>query len=540
MGAFGVLGHVASGFEEARQKDLARQFEDVQNRRALHMQLLSKLASDETVHPDVRNWAIQNAMLGSQTPLTGKWEPKWKEMPAPKPPATQSYTQQPIAPPPQGQQPTMEGIRPLPPPPGAEQQTAQFTPPNDYAGAFLTHEARARHMAEQTGAVAGATAGATTQAQIAAHQQALNNLIKAHPELADDPNFKAVMPFLATGMQVPYMVGRGMLQGRSITQTVADAKQDPRWAPLIPKGLPDSAFVQLQMNQRGDPQTVNQTVPPAAYLPHLQNGFQLVTDESGNQNLIPIQRSSQVVMPGQGAPASGLTPPPGQAAPAQAPKAGAHVGKGIKVGHKPGTTMIAPPTEAGGQPQVIAAVPGGTIPQGAVTPSGYSTSQVPTSPVRTRAQMSTAQLKQIDVLEREIPKQADQLGPFIGRFNAFLQGRVGSGDPDYAYLKGKVDLMQTAMMMIHAGGRPAFGLMKKFEDNLSAGKMDAPTLLGGLKAIKEQMQTYAQEGELWGFRDNKFVPQKPIKMTSPNGKESVMVDPKDYEHYLALGAKVAD
>ena len=67
MGASSILGHVATGFEQARQADLQRQFEDIQNRRAQQLSLLGKLASYETVHPDLRNWAVQTAMEGAQT-----------------------------------------------------------------------------------------------------------------------------------------------------------------------------------------------------------------------------------------------------------------------------------------------------------------------------------------------------------------------------------------------------------------------------------------------------------------------------------------
>lgn len=146
-GASNVLGHVAAGFEGARQADLQRQFEDVQNRRALHIGLLSKLAQDETVHPDVRNWALQSAIQGAQTPLQKNWEPKWKEMPTPTTPPQQA------TPPPAP--PLQVGQMTLPPPP-----PTTVTTPGGQPSTFMTPEQHTAMLAQRTGVVTGAQAGA--------------------------------------------------------------------------------------------------------------------------------------------------------------------------------------------------------------------------------------------------------------------------------------------------------------------------------------------------------------------------------------------
>lgn len=145
MGGFAsTLGHVAGGFEQARQADLQRQFEDIQNRRGFQMSLLGKLASDETVHPELRNWAVQTAIEGAQTPLNKNWEPKWKEMPMPSATPAQSFT-----PPPSPPMQLPGGISLPPAPP----QTATLAP--QQPNVFMSPTEHTQMLAERGGAEAG-------------------------------------------------------------------------------------------------------------------------------------------------------------------------------------------------------------------------------------------------------------------------------------------------------------------------------------------------------------------------------------------------
>lgn len=179
MGGFSnVLGHVATGFEQARQIDAQRQFEEQQALRQQHLQLLGKLASDETLHPDLRNWAMQEGLNGLQQQPGKKWQPNWKSMPAPPTGGgqqiaqpTQSFTPNPMPTPP----PSLGATGPaVPTAPGAG--TATFTPPpvpEYYPGTFIkTHEA----LAQEAGRGAGAVAGGQLSGQIAARQAALSGM----------------------------------------------------------------------------------------------------------------------------------------------------------------------------------------------------------------------------------------------------------------------------------------------------------------------------------------------------------------------------
>ncbi len=164
MGGFtNVLGHAAAGFEEARQIDQQRQFEDAQARRKQHLDILGRLAADDSLHPDLRNWAMQEALTGAQAPYDKKWEPGYKNMPAP--PAgggkqitqpTQSFTPPaPMPTPPTGLGTTGPPIPQMP-------ATAEFTPPAqpEYEGYIKSHAAQLQEATQATAALTGAKAGA--------------------------------------------------------------------------------------------------------------------------------------------------------------------------------------------------------------------------------------------------------------------------------------------------------------------------------------------------------------------------------------------
>ena len=73
-----------------------------------------------------------------------------------------------------------------------------------------------------------------------------------------------------------------------------------------------------------------------------------------------------------------------------------------------------------------------------------------------------------------------KLGPLAGRWNDFLAGKFGAGDPEYAALRAKMGLSTTLLMQAHVGSRGGSALLEHFEDLANAGKMDGPTLKAAL------------------------------------------------------------
>ena len=115
---------------------------------------------------------------------------------------------------------------------------------------------------------------------------------------------------------------------------------------------------------------------------------------------------------------------------------------------------------------------------------------------KTYAKVASALLEPM-MAKVEMLGKLGQLGPWAGRVNAFMQGKVGKEDPDYSQLAGEVDLMRKLIAKIHLGvrgaGSPqnAEAMKQKVDEN----KMDAPTLIAGLKAYQTFVNYYRTMGE---------------------------------------------
>lgn len=68
------------------------------------------------------------------------------------------------------------------------------------------------------------------------------------------------------------------------------------------------------------------------------------------------------------------------------------------------------------------------------------------------------------------------------RWNEFMTGKVGAGDPLYTKLRTDTQLLSTAIMQAHVGSRGSESMLEHFKGLADAGKMDAPTLTAALQA----------------------------------------------------------
>ena len=69
-----------------------------------------------------------------------------------------------------------------------------------------------------------------------------------------------------------------------------------------------------------------------------------------------------------------------------------------------------------------------------------------------------------------------KLGPLASRWNEFMSGKFGAGDPDYSALRTKMGLSTTLLMQAHVGSRGSSQMLEHFEDLANAKKLDGPTL----------------------------------------------------------------
>lgn len=92
----------------------------------------------------------------------------------------------------------------------------------------------------------------------------------------------------------------------------------------------------------------------------------------------------------------------------------------------------------------------------------------------------------IDKLDKE-----GKLGAIASRWNEFMAGKVGVGDPDIEALRAKMGLGTTLLMQAHVGNRGGSFMLEHFEDLASAKKMDAQTLRSGIKSEMDYMRDKA-------------------------------------------------
>ena len=84
-------------------------------------------------------------------------------------------------------------------------------------------------------------------------------------------------------------------------------------------------------------------------------------------------------------------------------------------------------------------------------------------------------------LAQDLDRQG-KLGPIASRYQEFMAGTYGKGDPEVEELRTKMGLATTGLMQVHVGARGSAAMMEHFEDLANAKKMDGPTLLSGLNA----------------------------------------------------------
>lgn len=97
-------------------------------------------------------------------------------------------------------------------------------------------------------------------------------------------------------------------------------------------------------------------------------------------------------------------------------------------------------------------------------------------------------MQMIDKLDKD-----GKLGVIASRWNDFMAGKVGAGDPDFAAFRAKMGLGATKLMQAHVGSRGGAFMLEHFEDLANAGKMDASTLRSAMKSEVNYMQDVAME-----------------------------------------------
>lgn len=113
--------------------------------------------------------------------------------------------------------------------------------------------------------------------------------------------------------------------------------------------------------------------------------------------------------------------------------------------------------------QVVRLTPGMTAPSTFRTPQQAGSLNTPTTQMRNVAAQASLVHEQTPMMLSEIDRMKDKLGPMAGRWNEFMQGKVGMNDPDFAGLRADLLMYSSAVALMHARGRLPENLREEFD-----------------------------------------------------------------------------
>ena len=152
-----------------------------------------------------------------------------------------------------------------------------------------------------------------------------------------------------------------------------------------------------------------------------------------------------------------------------------------------GVTMIGP------DGKVLRLQPGQNAPQGGMTPSGFSSINVPTSQTRTMAETAPKVQDLATRIGQLVDQQAKTLGPAASRWSEFMAGKVGAPNPEFTKLRTDVGLLQTALMRMHVGARGGEQIMEHFRNLIDVAKQSPENLKAAIGEIQEYAKQVAAE-----------------------------------------------
>lgn len=167
--------------------------------------------------------------------------------------------------------------------------------------------------------------------------------------------------------------------------------------------------------------------------------------------------------------------------------------------------------------------PGQTVAAGAQTAAGLNSVNTPTTQQRTAAgRAETVVAMAPEVLSR-IDSLAPKLGPLEGRWNEFMQGKVGSDDPDFAALRSDLLMMSSAVALAHAQGRLPENLRLEFDNAINAPHQTPENLKATINTMLPWLQKMQQQG-------------KPNNPSSGGGRQMIRaLDPQGVLHEAPAG-----
>lgn len=153
--------------------------------------------------------------------------------------------------------------------------------------------------------------------------------------------------------------------------------------------------------------------------------------------------------------------------------------------------MMMIPNASGGSTATVVR-PGTEVAPGAQTAAGLNSANTPTAQMRNTAQRAELVHAMTPELLQNIDANASQLGPVMGHWNDFMQGKVGLDNPNFAQLRADLLLYSSSVALAHAQGRLPENLREEFDHMINSPKQSPENLKAVIGRIDNAMQLNAQ------------------------------------------------
>ena len=156
-------------------------------------------------------------------------------------------------------------------------------------------------------------------------------------------------------------------------------------------------------------------------------------------------------------------------------------------------TMIVPGPD--GQQRVERLAPGQVVAPGSQTAAGVNAVSTPTTQQRTAAGRAQTVVAMAPEVMSRIDALAPKLGPIEGRWNDYMQGKIGMDDPDFAALRSDLLMMSSAVALAHAQGRLPENLREEFDRAINAPTQTPANLKATIQTMLPWLQQMQNQGQ---------------------------------------------
>ena len=112
----------------------------------------------------------------------------------------------------------------------------------------------------------------------------------------------------------------------------------------------------------------------------------------------------------------------------------------------------------------------------------------PTSQMKNVSAQAKLAAGQIPDIIKEVHDLGDSLGPVAGRWNEFMQGKVGTDNPAFAGLRADLMMQGTAVALAHARGRLPENLRQEFDTMINSPQQSPANIISVLTHIQPWLE----------------------------------------------------